>query len=71
MIEKLKVLLKGWRTALFGVAVTAVGTWDACASAGVDITPLFSEQTRPVAMSLIGIAVVTLRYLTTTEIGKK
>lgn len=63
--------LKGWKTVLFGVAVAALGTWDALSASGFDITPFIPEAYRPIAISVIGLAVVTLRFVTSTPVGAK
>jgi hypothetical protein len=59
--------LKGWRTVGFGCLVSVYGLL--VAFQGVDFTPLLGEYTNGVITSLIGIAVIMLRFVTTTAVG--
>jgi hypothetical protein len=59
--------LRGWRTVAFGLAVGVYGLL--VAFQGVDFTPLFGEYANGIITSLIGIAVIMLRFVTTTAVG--
>jgi hypothetical protein len=73
VIPRLREWLKGWRTLIFGSAVTLAGAaldiLDALQL--VDITPLFPPEHALKIIAVIGIVTVALRLVTTGRIGRK
>jgi lysozyme family protein len=69
----LRDILKGWRTVVFGGAVTLAGAALDILNALqlVDITPLLPPEHALKIIALIGIVTVILRMVTTGRIGRK
>jgi hypothetical protein len=69
LVEK----LKGWRTLIFGGAVTAAGAvldiLDALKL--VDITPLLPPEHALKVIAILGIVTIVLRLVTTGRVGCK
>lgn len=69
----LRERLKGWRTLIFGGAVTLAGTaldlLDALQL--VDITPLLPPDHALKIIAMIGVVTIALRLLTTGRIGNR
>jgi hypothetical protein len=65
--------LKGWRTVMFGAAVTLAGAALDILNALqlVDITPLLPPEHALKVIAAIGIATVVLRLVTTGRVGHK
>ena len=65
--------LKGWRTVIFGGAITLAGAvldiLDALQL--VDITPLLPPEHALKIIAVIGVVTVALRLVTTGRIGRK
>jgi hypothetical protein len=59
--------LKGWRTVVFGLLVTALGALEMLNA--VDITPLLPEGKAGSVMALVGLVTIVLRVITTTPLG--
>jgi hypothetical protein len=69
----LRERLKGWRTVLFGGAVTLAGAALDILNALqlVDITPLLPPEHALKIIAAIGVVTVALRLVTTGRIGSK
>jgi hypothetical protein len=69
----LREKLKGWRTLIFGGAVTVAGAaldiLDALKL--VDITPLLPPEHALKIIAMIGVVTVVLRLVTTGRVGSK
>jgi hypothetical protein len=65
--------LKGWRTLLFGAAVTLAGAALDILNALqlVDITPLLPPEHALKIIAIIGVFTVVLRMATTGRVGQK
>ena len=65
--------LKGWRTLIFGAALTLAGTALDILDAlhVVDITPLLPPEHAPKIIAAIGVITVVLRLMTTGRVGQK
>lgn len=72
-LTSLRDRLKGWRTVIFGGAVTlAGGVLDILdALQLVDITPLLPPEHALKIIAAIGVATVALRLVTTGRVGSK
>ena len=70
---RLREMLKGWKTVLFGTVLTAAGTaldlLDQLKA--IDITPLLPPNSAVKIIAGIGIATILLRLATTGRIGQK
>ena len=60
----MKNFLKGWRTAIFNIAVIIAGL-----AQYVDLINIIAPQYTPLVILVIGVANLILRYLTDTPIG--
>lgn len=69
----LRERLKGWRTLIFGGAITVAGAALDILNALqlVDITPLLPPEHALKILALIGVVTVVLRMVTTGRIGRK
>jgi lysozyme family protein len=69
----LRDMLKGWRTIIFGGAVTLAGAALDVLNAlqVVDITPLLPPEHAVKIIALIGVVTIVLRMVTTGRIGRK
>ena len=69
----LRQKLKGWRTVIFGTAITVAGAALDILNALqlVDITPLLPPEHALKIIAVIGIATVVLRLITTGRIGRR
>jgi hypothetical protein len=69
----LRQKLKGWRTVIFGGAITVAGAALDILNALqlVDITPLLPPEHALKIIAIIGIATVVLRMITTGRIGQR
>ena len=70
---RLRLKLKGWRTVIFGAAITVAGAALDILNALqlVDITPLLPPEHALKIIAVIGIATVVLRMITTGRIGRR
>lgn len=68
-LAALHAATQGWKTVAFGIAVSALGTWDALAASGFDMATFVPPGYRPELLALTGLLVVGLRFVTTTSIG--
>lgn len=69
----LRQKLKGWRTVIFGSAITVAGAALDILNALqlVDITPLLPPEHALKIIAVIGVATVMLRVVTTGRIGQR
>lgn len=69
----LRQKLKGWRTVIFGGAITVAGAALDILNALqlVDITPLLPPEHALKIIAVIGIVTVVLRMITTGRIGQR
>ena len=69
----LRQKLKGWRTVIFGGAITMAGAALDVLNALqlVDMTPLLPPQHALKIIAIIGVVTVVLRVLTTGRIGQR
>ncbi len=69
----LRQKLKGWKTLIFGAAVTgASGVLDILdALRAVDITPLLPPTHALKIIAAIGVVTILLRFMTTGGVGEK
>lgn len=69
----LRQKLKGWRTVIFGGAITVAGAALDVLNALqlVDITPLLPPQHALKIIAIIGVVTVVLRVMTTGRIGQR
>jgi hypothetical protein len=69
----LRQKLKGWRTVIFGGAITMAGAALDVLNALqlVDITPLLPPQHALKIIAIIGVVTVVLRMMTTGRIGQR
>lgn len=58
-------MIKGWKTALFGLLLTIFGALEA-----YDFTQLLDADNAGIAASVVGVIVLILRALTSTPMGK-
>lgn len=72
-LARLRERLKGWRTLIFGGAITLAGAALDILNAlqFVDITPLLPPEHALKIIALIGVITVVLRMVTTGRIGRK
>ncbi len=72
-MNRLAAKLKGWRTLIFGAAVTLAGTMldilDALKL--VDISPLLPPEHALKIIAALGIVTIMLRLVTTGRVGQK
>lgn len=72
-MNRLREKLKGWRTLIFGGAVTVAGALLEILEALqlVDITPLLPPEHALKIIAGLGIATIALRLVTTGRVGSK
>jgi len=72
-VDRVWLWAQGWRTVLFGSLLAMSGAVLAILElfGAVDLSLFFSPRTAAFANIAIGIAVIALRYYTTTPVGEK
>lgn len=72
-LARMRERLKGWRTLIFGGAITVAGTALDILDAlhVVDIAPLLPPDHALKIIAVIGVVTVVLRFVTTGRVGHK